>query len=67
MVTLPLETFPQHKAREQIRKMNIITGLSVVDTVYFHLMLIALTLSCSKYCNLKSFNCNEKNQQQNLT
>jgi len=33
MVTLLLEMFPQHKTREYMRKMNIITGLSV-DTVY---------------------------------
>jgi len=33
MVALLLETFPQHKAREQMRQMNVITGLSV-DTVY---------------------------------
>jgi len=34
MVILLLETLPQHKAREQVRKMNIITRLSVVDTAY---------------------------------
>ena len=33
MVTLLLEKFPQHKARELIGKMNIITGL-YLDTVY---------------------------------
>jgi len=32
MWTLLLETFPQHKIREQIRKMRIIIGLSA-DTV----------------------------------
>jgi len=33
MVTLLSETFPQHKIREELRKTNIITGLSV-DTAY---------------------------------
>ena len=33
MVALLLEKFRQHKARDLIGKMNIITGLSV-DTVY---------------------------------
>jgi len=33
MVRLLLEKFPQHKARELIGKMNIITGL-YLDTVY---------------------------------
>jgi len=32
MVTLLLETFPQRKIREQVRKMSITTGISV-DTV----------------------------------
>jgi len=33
MVTLLFEKFPQHKARELIGKMDIMTGLSA-DTVY---------------------------------
>jgi len=32
-VTLLMERFPQHKTREQMKKLNIITGLSV-DAVY---------------------------------
>jgi len=32
MVTLLLETFPQHKTRKEMRKMSTITGLSI-DTV----------------------------------